>query len=74
MNIRIPHRLRRHIAVLLALVCVESFEVLDGFGIMANTYDPFDLLANAIGVGGSLGLDTILNRNRSRDTDTNLMH
>jgi hypothetical protein len=52
----------RVIAAAVVLVCVESFEVFDGFAIMSNTYDAFDLLANVIGVGLALSLDTILAR------------
>lgn len=56
---------------MLALTCVESFEAFDGFGLMANTYDPIDLLANAIGVGCALGLDTTMSHERSRNSNTN---
>lgn len=52
------------IAAVLVLACVESFELLDGFGFMANTYDTFDLLANAIGVGLAFSLDTVLGGKR----------
>ena len=62
-------RFGRLIAAAVVLACVESFEVFNGFGFMANTYDPFDLLANAIGVGCALGLDTILRKNRSRHSE-----
>ena len=34
----------------IALLVVEGFELTDGFGFMSNVYDPFDLLANALGV------------------------
>ena len=34
----------------IALIVVEGFELTDGFGFMSNVYDPFDLLANALGV------------------------
>jgi glucan phosphoethanolaminetransferase (alkaline phosphatase superfamily) len=64
-------RFGRLIAAVAVLACVESFEVMDGFGFMANVYDPFDLLANAIGVGCALGLDTILQKSRSRDSEVN---
>lgn len=33
-----------------ALAIVEAFELADGFGVMTNVYDPFDYLANALGV------------------------
>ena len=48
------------LAVALALGAVELFELTDGFGIMSNTYDPFDLLANVIGIGAGAGLDRLL--------------
>lgn len=43
-----------------ALLVVEAFELLDGFGLMTNTYDPWDLLANAVGVGVAAGVDAAL--------------
>jgi hypothetical protein len=43
-------RLNCVIIALIALLVVEIFELADGFGIMANVYDPFDYLANALGV------------------------
>jgi len=64
-------RLGRLIAAGAVLACVESFELLDGFGFTANVYDPFDLLANAVGVGCALGLDTTLQMNRSRNSEVN---
>ncbi len=48
----------------LALMCVEAFELLDGFGLMSNVYDPMDLLANAAGVAVALSIDSVL-RSRS---------
>jgi hypothetical protein len=62
----------RVIAVAAVLVCVESFEMFDGFRIMSNTYDAFDLLANVIGVGLALSIDTILGRKRHKDLETNI--
>jgi hypothetical protein len=62
----------RVIAVAVVLVCVESFELFDGFRIMSNTYDAFDLLANVIGVGLALSLDAILCRKRQKDLETNV--
>lgn len=59
---RVSHGFRWPVllAVALALGAVELFELTDGFGIMSNTYDPFDLLANAIGIGAGAGLDRIM--------------
>jgi hypothetical protein len=67
-------RFGRLIAATLVLVCVESFELLDGFGFMSNTYDAFDLLANAIGVGLALSLDARLSKNRSQIPKTKADH
>lgn len=50
-------RLTRAMVATLALVVVESFELTNGFGIMTNVYDPFDYLANAIGIGLALCAD-----------------
>jgi len=60
-------RAKRVLAALLVLAVVESFEALNGFGFMANTYDPVDFIANAFGVGFALGLDTMLTLKSSRD-------
>lgn len=55
-------RLRVAAAAVLALAAATAFELTDGFGFMSNTYDPGDLLANAIGVGLALGVDGIASR------------
>lgn len=55
-------RLRRATLALLAILVVETFELTDGFGIMSNVYDRFDLLANALGVALALGADIGLAR------------
>jgi hypothetical protein len=34
----------------LALLVVQGFELTGGFGLMSNTYDPWDLAANLAGV------------------------
>jgi glycopeptide antibiotics resistance protein len=39
------------------LLAVEAFEVTNGFGVLANVYDPVDLLANAAGVGLAVIID-----------------
>ena len=56
---------RRHarlLEALIALVAVTSFELTDGFGFMANVYDPVDLLANAAGIGLAVGVDVLTAR------------
>lgn len=50
-------RLTRAMTAALALLVVEGFELTNGFGIMTNVYDPFDFLANAIGIGLALCVD-----------------
>ena len=44
---------------LIALFVVEMFELTDGFAIMANVYDPFDYLANALGVALAYSVDVV---------------
>jgi hypothetical protein len=46
----------------LALLTVSLFEVTDGFGVMSNTYDPFDLGANVVGVGLAVLSDRVASR------------
>jgi len=46
-------------AALIVLLAVTAFEVSDGFGFMANVYDPVDLLANAAGVGFAIVVDLV---------------
>ena len=58
----------RLVAGIAALAVVESFELLDGFGIMANTYDPGDLLANAVGVGVAWAVAALADRRSTART------
>ena len=62
------HSLRRPrlIAALGALAAVTLFEITDGFGVLANVYDPFDMLANGVGVGFALAVDLLSRRLMSR--------
>lgn len=46
-------------AAAMALAVVEAFELTNGFGVMANVYDPWDLLANALGIALALGMDAL---------------
>lgn len=48
------------LSALLALATVNLFEALDGFRIMTNVYDPWDYLANTIGVAVALVVDAAL--------------
>lgn len=58
-NLELPQRIRRLVSAAAALVVVELFEALDGFGIMSNTYDPVDFVVNAAGIALALWLDTV---------------
>ena len=49
-------------AAALAFVAVQLFEVLDGFGVMTNVYDPVDLAANTAGIALAAALDGIVTR------------
>jgi hypothetical protein len=66
-NIGFPPGLQRLIAASCALTVVELFEAFDGFGVMANTYDPFDFLANAAGITMALLTDVLLGGKRLRN-------
>ena len=59
------HGLGRLAAGAAALLAVEAFEVTNGFGVMANTFDPVDLLANAAGVAAALAVDLAITRRAS---------
>jgi len=48
---------KKIITFLVSLAIVELFEITDGFGIMSNVYDSYDLIANLIGISIALALD-----------------
>ncbi|RLD98920.1 MAG: hypothetical protein DRJ13_10355 [Bacteroidetes bacterium] len=48
------------------LLAVELFELTNGFGVMENVYDPWDYLANALGIGLALGIDLLLDQIKSK--------
>jgi hypothetical protein len=50
-------RLNRIWIAAIALVIVEAFELTDGFGVMTNVYDPFDYMANVLGVALAFSVD-----------------
>lgn len=52
-------KLNRAFGAIIALLIVELFEVTDGFGVMTNTYDRFDLVANALGITLGVAVDVI---------------
>ena len=54
-----------------ALLSVELFELTNGFGLMENVYDPWDYLANALGIGLALGIDLIFDRPKNIDKNEN---
>ncbi len=54
-----PARLGRVWTAAAALALAELFELTDGFGIMTNVYDPFDYLANALGVALAVCVDLV---------------
>ena len=62
--IPIKDKQRRLFTAVIALTGVELFEVFDGFGIMSNTYDSMDLLANSFGVVIGFITDAILDLRR----------
>ncbi len=59
-------RLPTAAAALFALLAVEGFEITNGFGVMANVYDPLDLVVNAVGVGAGMLVDHAMGRRALR--------
>ena len=49
-------------AAIATLLAVEAFELTNGFGVMVNSYDPIDLMANAVGVGIAVVVDVVSSR------------
>lgn len=60
LNLPFPPRYARLGAAGLAVAVVELFEATNGFGIMSNTYDPFDFAANAVGIVLAVALDAAI--------------
>lgn len=54
------------LSVISALLTVELFELTNGFGVMENVYDPWDYLANVMGIGLALGIDLLLDQIKSK--------
>jgi hypothetical protein len=59
-NLQFRPGIRKLLAAAAALAVVELFEAFDGFGVMMNTYDPIDFLANAVGIALAFLLDSTL--------------
>lgn len=58
-SIAVRARLNRFTTAVIALLVVEGFELTNGFGFMTNVYDPFDYLANALGVALAYVVDLV---------------
>lgn len=56
-RLHIPSRHKKLVVAAIALAAVELFEISDGFGLMSNVYDRFDLAANALGVALAAAVD-----------------
>jgi hypothetical protein len=73
LNATSRHRRPRLLAATTTLLAVELFEATDGFGLVANTFDPIDFLANAAGVGLAVIVDVVttslLRRHRGQAPD-----
>lgn len=54
------------ITAIISLTIVELFEITNGFGIMKNVFDIFDLFVNLIGVILALVLDKLLTVKNSK--------
>ncbi|MBK7498188.1 MAG: hypothetical protein IPI19_03585 [Ignavibacteriales bacterium] len=53
-------KMNKLITALIALLIVQLFEVLNGFGVMTNVYDNLDLLANLLGILVALSIDLMI--------------
>jgi hypothetical protein len=73
LNASARFRWPRLLAASATLLAVELFEATDGFGVMANTFDLLDFVANAAGVGLAFVVDIattpFLARNHARPSD-----
>jgi hypothetical protein len=58
-SIGLGSRLQRAAIAGVALLVVEIHELADGFGFMTNVVDPFDYLANALGVALAYDVDVV---------------
>lgn len=47
-------------SAVVALLVVELFEITNGFGVMANVYDPLDLVANALAIAFAAAVDVLV--------------
>ncbi len=52
--------MNKPLTALIALLIVELFELLNGFGVMTNVYDVMDLLANFLGILFALFIDLMI--------------
>ena len=52
-------RYPRLLAAVGVFALVTAFELTNGFGVMANVYDRFDIAANAAGIGFAVLVDTV---------------
>ena len=57
----------KFITAFISLLIVELFEITNGFGIMKNVFDVFDLFVNLIGVISALVLDKLLTVKNSKE-------
>lgn len=53
-------KMNKLITALIALLIVELFEVLNGFGVMTNVYDNMDLIANLLGILVAFSIDLMI--------------
>jgi hypothetical protein len=65
-NLQLRCRFRRLATAGLALAAVYLFEVTDGFQVMSNVYDVWDLAGNAAGVALAIAADAATLRESDR--------
>ncbi|MDH4140255.1 MAG: hypothetical protein OEV43_06740 [Coriobacteriia bacterium] len=62
LNATSSYRRPRVVAGLATLLAVEAFEATSGFGVMGNTYDSVDFVANALGIALAVAVDVMTSR------------
>ena len=59
---RLGRRFGKAATTVAALLVVQFFEATNGFGVMANVFDPLDFVANLAGVSLALAIDVAAGR------------
>ncbi len=70
LHIPLKTQQRKTWAAFIALATVELFELFNGFGLMSNVYDSWDLVANLAGIVIAFALDSVLSNRQQATRNT----